>query len=97
MSCSSLSLIHSLINIQQQVIAIPDQKNGWGPIIQGAQVISLTQEHGVIRFTNAESLDQFKIGDLVIVIPVHSCLVVPLLFSFLSTSGKVISSLFSQP
>jgi len=41
-------------------------------------VISLSQEHGIIRIENSD-ISKFKIGDLIEIIPVHSCLTANLL------------------
>jgi D-serine deaminase-like pyridoxal phosphate-dependent protein len=52
----------------------------WGLPINGAWVSGLSQEHGIIRMPKKE-LEQFKPGDLIGVIPVHSCLTANLLQS----------------
>lgn len=65
---------------------------GWGAPVPGATVCSLSQEHGVIRFDN----DQFRhlsVGDLVCILPAHSCLTVQLLRKYLTLSGRVISTM----
>ena len=50
----------------------------WQSPINGAWVSSLSQEHGIIRMPKHE-LEQFNPGDLIGVIPVHSCLTANLL------------------
>ena len=49
------------------------QKAGLGAVLPEAPVVSLSQEHGVVAVTN-EIIGQLEIGDLVVVWPVHSCL-----------------------
>ena len=49
------------------------QKAGLGPVDGLAPVISLSQEHGIIQ-APGEIISQFEIGDLVVIWPVHSCL-----------------------
>eukprot|EP01106_Pelomyxa_sp_JSP_P002056 TRINITY_DN1311_c0_g2_i1.p1 TRINITY_DN1311_c0_g2~~TRINITY_DN1311_c0_g2_i1.p1 ORF type:complete len:372 (+),score=79.42 TRINITY_DN1311_c0_g2_i1:37-1152(+) len=63
----------------------------WGPIVDGAKIRSLTQEHGVVTLRSPEDLHKFNVGGVLFVIPVHSCLVVTLLKRYTdSCSGKTI-------
>jgi D-serine deaminase-like pyridoxal phosphate-dependent protein len=53
-------------------IALPSEA-GWGSMIPDCYVSSLSQEHGIVKA--GESLfNQTNVGDIVIVVPVHSCL-----------------------
>ncbi len=70
------------------LIALPDE-NGWSKSIPGAYVRSLSQEHGVIHIPE-ESFTRIHIGDLLIVLPVHSCLVVDLFHHYLTLTGESI-------
>ncbi len=54
-------------------------------------VRSLSQEHGIVKL-DKKSFDQAKIGDLIYIIPVHSCLVVEALHRFQTLDGKVIET-----
>ncbi len=54
-------------------------------------VRSLSQEHGVVKL-DKKSFDQVKIGDLLYIIPVHSCLVVEALHRYQTLDGKVIET-----
>ncbi len=56
----------------------PEEENGWGAPIEGAYVSSLSQEHGVVR-AGSDLLAKTKIGDVLLVLPVHSCLTLNLL------------------
>ena len=67
------------------LIALPDE-NGWSKSIPGAYVRSLSQEHGIIHIPE-ESFARIHIGDLLIVLPVHSCLVVDLFDHYLTLTG----------
>jgi len=58
------------------VVEIND--NGWGKIIPNAYVKSISQEHGIIS-CDEELLAKIEIGDLIGIIPVHSCLAADLL------------------
>jgi D-serine deaminase-like pyridoxal phosphate-dependent protein len=52
--------------------------DGWTEPIGETSVISLSQEHGIIR-TTADFLSSVKHGDLLGILPVHSCLAADLL------------------
>ena len=53
-------------------------KNGWGQPIEEAYVSSISQEHGIVKIKRKDLL-KFKPGDLIGILPVHSCLTVNLL------------------
>jgi len=53
-------------------------ENGWSDPIPGAYVSSVSQEHGIIRM-ETEKLARFTPGDILGVLPVHSCLTANLL------------------
>ena len=60
---------------------------GWKFLGRDNYVISLSQEHGVIRVTD-EVFDQMEIGGLLGIIPVHSCLVVDTLGYMVDLQGN---------
>lgn len=53
-------------------------EKGWGEPIPGAYVSSISQEHGIVKMPNDE-MDSFEPGDLIGVLPIHSCLTADLL------------------
>jgi len=53
-------------------------------------VRALSQEHGILQVT-PKDLKYFKVGDLVEILPVHSCLTANLMEQYLSTGDEVIS------
>jgi len=53
-------------------------ENGWAETIPGAYVSSLSQEHGIVKFTDS-AVTKFKPGDILGILPVHSCLTTDLL------------------
>jgi D-serine deaminase-like pyridoxal phosphate-dependent protein len=61
----------------QKIYGLPalPAKNGtgWGPVIKDTYVSSVSQEHGIIK-TTREFLRQVKVGDILMILPVHSCL-----------------------
>lgn len=56
------------------LVAMPEQPGGgWGPVIENTYVSSLSQEHGIIK-TTRDFIDRVDTGDIVMILPVHSCL-----------------------
>ena len=53
-------------------------ENGWSEPIPGAYVGSLSQEHGIVRMPDSH-ISKFKPGDVIGILPVHSCLTANLL------------------
>jgi D-serine deaminase-like pyridoxal phosphate-dependent protein len=66
--------------------------NGWGQPLAGAYVDRLSQEHGLLHL-EAEDLDRLRIGDLVCILPVHSCLTVQVMGEYLTLDGHLIRTL----
>jgi len=61
------------------LVALPDDSTGgWGPIVKNTYVSSLTQEHGIIK-TGKEWINRLNVGDILMILPVHSCLTANLL------------------
>ncbi|MBN2430104.1 MAG: alanine racemase [Acidobacteria bacterium] len=58
--------------------AVPWRGREWGPISRWRYVRSLSQEHGIVRLAPEEVAD-WRVGDLVVILPVHSCLTVNLM------------------
>jgi len=48
-------------------------ENGWSTPIPGAYISSLSQEHGIVKIPG-KFINNFKPGDVLGVLPVHSCL-----------------------
>jgi D-serine deaminase-like pyridoxal phosphate-dependent protein len=61
--------------------------NGWGARFEKSYVSSLSQEHGIIK-ADADVIDRFGVGDLVAILPVHSCLTVNLMGEYLTLEGE---------
>jgi D-serine deaminase-like pyridoxal phosphate-dependent protein len=59
----------------------------WGSPIPGAIVKALSQEHGVVKVPGVE-FAKIKVGDLMFIIPAHSCLAVQVLRRGLTLDGK---------
>ena len=59
-------------------LIVPLAENSWGKPFKNSYVSGLSQEHGIIS-SSKELFDKVNIGDLLGVIPVHSCLASDLL------------------
>ncbi len=65
-------------------------KNGWCKPEDEIYLSSLSQEHGIIDSSNSNLLDEVMPGDLLAIIPVHSCLTADCMGGYMLTDGKVI-------
>lgn len=69
---------------------VEDDGLGWGKAVEGVYMKKLSQEHGTIAAPKA-FIARFKEGDIIKVLPVHSCMTVDLMKEYLSTEGEKIS------
>ncbi len=68
------------------------QNSGWSQPIAQCYVSSLSQEHGIIK-VSPDKFEQFKIGDVLGILPVHSCLTANLMREYLTLDGEVLEHL----
>lgn len=90
------------IHFSKDYIMIKDQKvygqvvqlnqDGWHSIDAPDYLIKLSQEHGTIKVSE-EVMHKIRIGDLVGVVPAHSCLTANLMKEYLSTDDEIIDHL----
>lgn len=73
-----------------EVVILGDED--WSPIIEGIKMTALSQEHGTLK-ASEELFDQIQIGDVIGVLPIHSCLTANLMKSYTTLKGKQISHL----
>ena len=64
-------------------------ENGWGSLSRSSRLVSISQEHGLIN-ADSELFDSVTVGDIVVIIPVHSCLTANLMGNFLTLDGDKI-------
>lgn len=69
-------------------IALPGD-SGWGPILPNAYVAGVAQEHGIVKVSQ-DTFERVNVGDLLLVIPVHSCLTANLLRKYVTLEGEVL-------
>jgi D-serine deaminase-like pyridoxal phosphate-dependent protein len=66
--------------------------SGWRAIEEDSFVASLSQEHGIVH-VNQNLLNKVRPGDVVAVVPVHSCLTANLMGRYVTLDGSVIDML----
>ena len=63
--------------------------DGWTNPLVGCYVCSLSQEHGVVKLT-PEVFDQINIGDVIGILPVHSCMTADVMGGYVNLSGVAV-------
>ncbi|MCD6179379.1 MAG: alanine racemase [Bacteroidales bacterium] len=71
------------------LVSLPDQY-GFGRILSDSYVESFSQEHGIVKMSSTE-INKIQLGDILAVLPVHSCMTVDLNREMISLYGKSIS------
>lgn len=66
---------------------VPFEPGGWGHALPNVYVKALSQEHGVIHWPG-EKQSSIKIGDLIGILPIHSCLTANLMGTYVTTDGE---------
>ncbi len=61
----------------------------WTTVEPDCEVISLSQEHGIIQASD-RLFHQTEVGDILLILPVHSCLTANLLGRYLTLGGEII-------
>lgn len=64
--------------------------SAWSHPVEGARLVNLSQEHGIIR-APSEWISGVQPGDLLGIVPVHSCLTANLSGDYLTTEGTALS------
>lgn len=63
------------------------QNNTFGSALTQAPVVSTSQEHGSLHITDPDLFDKITLGDLLLILPVHSCLTVNLFSHYKDLQG----------
>ena len=72
---------------------VAEQKGAsWGSCIPKMHLKSLSQEHGIVSVPK-EKMQDYAIGDLLWVLPVHSCMAADLMKEFHATDGAILSAM----
>lgn len=65
-------------------------KDGWSDPVKGCYVKALSQEHGVLT-CSPEFIQNTEIGDIIGILPVHSCLTADLMMGYHALNGEKIN------
>lgn len=65
---------------------------GWGTPIAGAYVSSLSQEHGILHIPQP-AVKTVNPGDLLAILPAHSCITVSCIKKYLTLTGETITTM----
>lgn len=68
-------------------VCLPKSDGTWGSILPDCYVSSLSQEHGIVHL-DEKTFKDTSLGDLLVIIPAHSCLTVNLLKKFLNSTHQ---------
>lgn len=71
---------------------VRDEGAGWGEVIPGMYLRSLSQEHGITVVPETVTFD-FQVGQIIKVLPVHSCMAANAMKRYLTTDGRWIERL----
>lgn len=71
---------------------VEKRASSWGDIIPGMYIKNLSQEHGIVSVPDSE-ISKYRIGDCLVVLPVHSCMTANLMRSYQTTDSKRITRL----
>ncbi|MEA1885671.1 MAG: alanine racemase [Bacteroidota bacterium] len=72
-------------------------KNGWHRPKDETYISSLSQEHGIIDCPSNGLIKKVMPGDLLTIIPVHSCLTADCMESYMLTTGEIIDHMRHAP
>lgn len=73
------------------LVALPEGE-GWGAPLEGAFVRAVSQEHGVVRLA-PQDFERIQIGDLICILPAHSCLTLQSMGELLTLQGERITTM----
>jgi D-serine deaminase-like pyridoxal phosphate-dependent protein len=74
-------------------VAKNDGALGWSSeMVEGVYLKKISQEHGTIQATK-EFIENCKIGDIIKILPVHSCMTADLMKQYLTTEGEWVEHL----
>lgn len=70
-------------------------EDGWGRFLENSYVKSLSQEHGIIK-VDKKYFSSIGIGDIIYILPVHSCLAANLMGSYTTLSGEYLVNIRNE-
>lgn len=97
---SELVIYGGAIHLSKDFIRLPDgsirfgriaklNETSWEILPEGNEVVFVSQEHGIVKLQSG-FLNEFAVGDLLAIIPVHSCLTAHQLKQYHAFEGDVL-------
>ncbi|MDH5398478.1 MAG: alanine racemase, partial [Cyclobacteriaceae bacterium] len=77
------------IHLSKDALNFPGGVKVFGRTTDGCYVTSVSQEHGVIKATQ-EVFEKYNIGDIIYLLPIHSCLTAQCMGEYHDVSGEVL-------
>ena len=71
-------------------------ENGWSEPVEGINLVALSQEHGIVRATPAQFAN-YNVGDVMYLLPIHSCLTADVMKSYLTLDDERLEHLSGLP
>lgn len=71
---------------------VKSRTTNWEEPIEGCFLKSISQEHGIVNCTESY-FNEISLGDVITILPIHSCLTADLMGSYYTTTGRKISHL----
>ena len=71
---------------------VPLTETGWGASYPDGELVSISQEHGIVELTEGV-FETINIGDVVGVLPVHSCMTADVMGRMFTTKGQPLDHL----
>lgn len=68
------------------------EEKGWSQVIPEAKLIALSQEHGTLS-VDPLTYETMRVGDVIGILPIHSCLTANLMKSYLTLDGQTFEHL----
>ncbi len=81
------SRMHPFLDKNIYGLAVELTEKGWKPTKHVNYFTRMSQEHGVLQVSD-EFFDQFKVGDLIGILPIHSCMTSNLMKKYLTVEGN---------
>lgn len=75
---------------RRQLRSNDDKLFGWDGVLEGVYLRSLSQEHGIVVVPTSYDMSSFRVGEILYVLPVHSCMTADCLKykGYLTTDGE---------
>ena len=71
-------------------VVVGNGGEGWNGVVKDAYLTRVSQEHGIVSMP-ADMIGNYRVGNIIKILPVHSCLTANLMKEYLTTDGRRIA------